>query len=192
MVIEELNHFGGKWSRKQKRKRTLSATSYLEPAVFEETADDGNAPHLEAEAISPEKLAITSHSEILETTAKPDPPMKNPRTYEKKPRHKTREDRYELKRNRMKKPSTKAAETTSRSKNKRKERSGAALSHSFTAKNVEPDRLTVRISTVIKISRTRLMIVAKTNNTSWTLHKRTCIFPSAKKRMSVMIYFLNP
>ena len=69
-------------------------------------------------------------------------------SYERRPRHKTRQDRYELKGNnkdseKMKQATKKDRGEKKQKKHKRKEKSGTALMHDFAAQNVAHDRLTV-------------------------------------------------
>ena len=143
--------------RIRRRKRKASSTiSYLEPAVVDELTDaeDGKWTPYERERIS--RLPpcdgngeLKSASGFLQrpdqTTALPEKPAES---YERRPRRKTREDRYELKdgaRDR-KKVAKKDSQEKKQKKHKRREKSGAALMHNFTAQNVSHDRLTVRWS----------------------------------------------
>ncbi|KAL8776578.1 MAG: hypothetical protein Q9213_008214 [Squamulea squamosa] len=76
-----------------------------------------------------------------------DSPDKAAKTYEKRPRRKTREDRYELKKDKKHDQTNEGrAKAHDKRKKKRKgvEKSGAALMQKFSAKNVETDRLTLR------------------------------------------------
>ena len=76
-------------------------------------------------------------------------PKKRAKQYERKPRHKTKEDKYEVKRTGRKlgiRPRTKEktnGAVKKDKKRKRKQRSGDALMHTFGAPNVAQDRLTV-------------------------------------------------
>ena len=77
-------------------------------------------------------------------------PGKSARRYEKRPRRKTKEDKYDLKqdgkqptRSRKKKDKKDCVGTKQDKKRKCKERSGDALMHTFSAPNVAQDRLTV-------------------------------------------------
>ena len=194
---EKLDMGSEKRRRKQKRKRSPSATSYLEPAVFNDTANDGsqrpnngNTRDIEVELFNSAKHSTNITSEVLDTPAKPrSRPTEDAKTYEKRPRRKTREDRYDLKNDRKKmKSNTMLVETTRRKRSKCKETSGAAMSHVFTAQNVAPDRLTVRITISFEDSESRLTAVAKTCGKARALHKRTCVFPSAKKRLLVITH----
>lgn len=77
-----------------------------------------------------------------------DWPEKSAKNYERRSRHKTREDRYDLHKDR--KPDQKKEvkpKTGIESKKKRKgvQKSGAALMQNFSAGNVETDRLTVSL-----------------------------------------------
>ena len=67
------------------------------------------------------------------------------KTYEKRPRHKTRDDRYELKEVKKSRDRSVAKERPLRKakKRRRKEKSGTALLQDFKAPNVSNDRLTV-------------------------------------------------
>lgn len=88
-----------------------------------------------------ESVDVSSPSDA--TIALPEKPLK---TYERRPRHKTREDHYELKENKKRaaaKADEKAAPRKSKKSRKRKEKSGAALMHGFSAACVDSDRLTV-------------------------------------------------
>lgn len=75
-------------------------------------------------------------------------PLRRPKeSYERKKRHKTREDRYELKQDKKDRKETEARKKTAnkkKEKHKRRAVSGTALMQDFSAKNVAPDRLTVR------------------------------------------------
>ena len=138
--------------RKRKRKAS-STTSYLEPAVVDELPDAQDDKWTPFERERTRRLPpgddgeLKSLSELLprpdKTTVLPEKPAAS---YERQPRRKTREDRYELKdgtRDR-KKVAKKDSQEKKEKKHKRREKSGAALMHSFTAQNVSHDRLTVR------------------------------------------------
>ncbi|KAL8708320.1 MAG: hypothetical protein Q9220_006795 [cf. Caloplaca sp. 1 TL-2023] len=137
-------------NRQHKRRRIHSATSsYLEPArviedrdrVFTEAKDaksDERQPRKKCRNVS----ISTTSSSIANLS-----PRKPAKTYEKRSRYKTREDKYELKQDKRR-TKAKADEGNAREKprgrrRKGRERSGAALMHNFSAKNVEPERLTV-------------------------------------------------
>ena len=141
--------------RPRKRKRKASSTiSYLEPAVVDELPDaqDGKWTPFERERTrrlpsGDDDGGLKYPSEFLrrpdQTTLLPEKPAGS---YERRPRHKTREDRYELKDGTRdkKKVAKKDSQEKKQKKHKRREKSGAALMHSFTAQNVSHDRLTVR------------------------------------------------
>ena len=139
--------------RKRKRKHSSSTTSYLEPAMFgspnmssyqkrqtnlkrqttsEDPKDNGNTPS----ALDSFRLGIQGVSSS---------PPKGTKAYERKPRHKTKKDKYDLKQNRKSEKAPVKTEKPTTKRAKRKEKSGAALLHKFTAKNVASDRLTVSI-----------------------------------------------
>ena len=88
-----------------------------------------------------------AHSPAAMSSSNIHPASRHPtRSYERRPRHKTRADRYELKQDKAAK-SLSAVQDESRrktQKRKRREKSGAMLMHEFTAQNVSHGRLTVR------------------------------------------------
>lgn len=143
--------------RARKRKRKASSTiSYLEPAVVDELTDAENGKRRPYEEERTRRLPPSVDDGVLkslsgfsrrpdQTTALPEKPAES---YERRPRRKTREDRYELKDGTRdkKKVAKKDSQEKKQKKHKRREKSGAALMHSFTAQNVSHDRLTVRWS----------------------------------------------
>lgn len=141
-------------SRKRKRKHS-SVSSYLEPATFvvrTEVGDIGcdknKAPVSQGfNAKLDENTSQSSPSSPHTSPIKPIPPKKLNKDYERRPRNRTRENRYEMKqKEEVKKRKKKKDECAPKKerKRKRKEKSGAALMHGFTAQNVAHDRLTVR------------------------------------------------
>ena len=144
-------------SRPQKRRRCRSSTSsYLEPAAAEPFSENDHArsrhstilrtvdtrPALGDEDNNSSPPA-SKHSVMLLP-----PPEELSTSYRKRPRHKTRKDRYELKESSRHAEKTKHDTKKNRKEKKpkrpkRREKSGAALMHGFTAQNVVHDRLTV-------------------------------------------------
>lgn len=133
---------------RRKRRRQLSlSSSDLEPAACfredmkkQDATEDAAAKQRRHEGRY-ENLDVLSLSNVI--IASPKEPLK---TYERRPRHKTREDRYELKENKKRntsKADEKAARPKSKKSKKRKEKSGAALMHGFSAACVDSERLTV-------------------------------------------------
>ncbi|KAL8806669.1 MAG: hypothetical protein Q9182_001197 [Xanthomendoza sp. 2 TL-2023] len=135
--------------RRQQRRKRSSSSLYLEPAVHTKTSEkaaqnltvvgSGKRGHVKQQ----DHVDIPSRA----TSITADSPEKPAKTYEKRSRHKTREDRYDLERE--KKPvrprqGDKKGQSTSRKRRKRVEKSGAALMQDFSAKNVETDRLTLK------------------------------------------------
>lgn len=148
-------------SRSRKRRRRESSTnSYLEPVTFDDPMSiDGNNRHPPMSVLDNKKLM--SCPKIFSERSTRSPSSRASSTsrrlaisYEKRPRRKTREDRYELKavnKNQKKgkeKPSEKGHKSKNHKKSRRKEKSGTALMHDFTAHNVNNDRLTVKLSCV--------------------------------------------
>lgn len=138
--------------RYRKRKRSSSATSYLEPAVADDPIEagndvrDGDATRSLPNAGPGEEIEISSSSSALSSSS--PSPVKPAKTYERRARRKTKEDRYELKQDKKaKKERVKGKKTknkeASRKRQKSSKKSGATLLHNFTAKNVASERLTV-------------------------------------------------
>ena len=144
-------------SRPRKRRRRKSSTSsYLEPAAANDLADNDHARFRHAMILrrASERPAVgdrgndSSHTASRGAEIILPSPEKLLKPYEKRPRHKTRIDRYELKESSRHSKKTKQDAKKDRGdkkqkKQKRKEKSGAALMHSFAAQNVVHDRLTV-------------------------------------------------
>lgn len=140
--------------RRKRRRKASSTTSCLEPAVPSGVTDSDNGQQMPDGRLEPSKQSpsededdrSSSGSSQRTVTAKPCP-QKPTKSYERRPRHKTREDRYELKESTgdKKRPAKDEGRKKKPKKHKRKEKSGAALMHSFTAQNVSHDRLTVRV-----------------------------------------------
>lgn len=144
-------------SHPQKRRRCRSSTSsYLEPAAAEPFSDNdhagsshstilrtaGTRPALDKEDNNSSLQAFKDSVTLL------PPPEKPSISYKKRPRHKTRKDRYELKessrhREKTEQDTKKNRKEKKPKKPKRREKSGAALMHGFTAQNVAHGRLTV-------------------------------------------------
>ena len=66
------------------------------------------------------------------------------KTYERKPRHKTRPDKYEVKTDRMAKEKSGHEKTRHKSKRRCRRKTGKTLNHEFKAPNVPQDRLTLK------------------------------------------------
>ncbi|KAL8753786.1 MAG: hypothetical protein Q9184_005320 [Pyrenodesmia sp. 2 TL-2023] len=135
---------------RRKRRRTPSSTSsYLEPAIYfrkEKERPIGQEDAWVRKGNHHQQRASTDASSTSSNAIAP--PEKPAKTYERKPRHKTREDRYDLKqdnkRSRTRKGHNKVEKHPNKKRKKRKEKSGAALMHDFSARNIESERLTVR------------------------------------------------
>ncbi|KAL8792932.1 MAG: hypothetical protein Q9195_004429 [Heterodermia aff. obscurata] len=141
-------------SRRKRRNRSVTSSSLLEYAgeSLNEEQSHERARHEESLARSHDlgrsvsELDSETGSVVREVPTIPSGPAKR---YERKPRHKTKNDKYEVKKDgkESRKRKRKKGESTSASrqdrKSKRKERSGDALMHTFSAPNVAQDRLTV-------------------------------------------------
>ena len=150
----------GTQCRPRKRRRTMSSSSScLETAAANDFSDGDHDRPSHPMTLRSAKIRLvqgdrsadisspaSQGSEIMLSS-----PEKLLKSYERRPRHKTRSDRYEFKGNDG--HGTKAKQTLKndatqkkqkkKKKHKRKEKSGAALMHDFAARNVAPDRLTV-------------------------------------------------
>jgi len=177
-------------SRPRKRRRHESPTgSFLEPAEFHEQTN------FERDACSPMDTAGNGRSRrvhrILGSSIVALPSLEKPaETYEKRPRHKTREDRYELKegnsdrREKKSKWNEKDGKDKKHKKHKRKEKSGAALMRDFSAQNVSHDRLTVSSGDALGVSmehadKTSVATIKKAR----AFRQRQSVFANPKKRL---------
>lgn len=197
----DINNDLARTGRKRKRRHS-SVSSYLEPATFtvrthvgEDFCDQKKAP------VSPRL-----HTELDDSASQPSPggpdtsainsiPREKPnKVYERRSRHRTRKNRYELKevKEAKKRKKKKNKDTSNKErKRKRKEKSGAALMHDFTAQNVAHDRLTVRLLLAIAL---RVIAVptlltefklVKIRACSGVIRQRSIIVASQKKGMYV-------
>ena len=143
----------GSSSRRRKRGRSITSSSLLESAQgsldkkhSRERSRHEESPvryHGHARYISEQESETCGF--VGEAPSMPTGPAKR---YERKPRHKTKNDKYEVKKDgkesrRRKKKEKDTGTSRQDRKSKRKERSGDALMHSFSASNVAQDRLTV-------------------------------------------------
>lgn len=138
--------------RRKRRRSPSAASSYLEPAIRVDDSDGGSddlhdATALRASHVTQQSAKIMGKlsRSSSHTLGLPEKPLE---TYERRKRHKTREDRYEPKQER-KRDNVKKREKGAREKPKRKrkhaQKSGSALMQDFAAGNVEPERLTVSL-----------------------------------------------
>ena len=142
--------------RPRKRRHSRSSTSsYLEPAAANDVSDTGSGHlgHATMQRAAHSGPALGNRGKHNSPTAcqgfeiSPSP-EKVLKSYERRPRRKTRKDHYELKEvdrdsGKTKQAVRKDREVKKQKKHKRKEKSGATLMHDFTAENVAHDRLTV-------------------------------------------------
>ena len=148
-----LAHRGDPIRTRKRKQKASSIISYLEPAAVDELPDAEDGKWTPYESERTRRLPPCDDEELKPQSGflrRPDQttalPGKLAESYERRPRHKTREDRYELKDGTRseKKAAKKDSQEKKQKKHKRREKSGAALMHSFTAQNVSHDRLTVR------------------------------------------------
>lgn len=144
-------------SQARKRRRTCrSVSSELQPAAIAEcdcTAyaakdlqDGGGAGHshnIKNVESSANLSNVSHHSAIFFSS-----PERAPDTYERRRRHKTREDRYDIKHSIARQENTagrpRKGERSGKTK-RHKEKSGEALMQDFNAANVSSERLTVSL-----------------------------------------------
>ena len=139
--------------RPRKRWRSSSLqSSYLQPTTTVELTGlsvdqcfDGKDYGKQASNAKPARINAVSQS-ATDSSTTPPIPARPAKSYERRARHKTREDRYEIKDDRKGRNATRSKDCSKRKSKKRKcnEKTGAALMHDFTAQNVSRDRLTVR------------------------------------------------
>ena len=137
---------------RNKRKRASSSSSYLEPAIAIEVGhttrhigSESRSHNHEVKArrngrsvgILPSAISYASLSQVASS------PMNLSNTYKRRPRHKTKEDRYDLRHARAHVQAPKERRTKKSIRPSRKEKTGSALLHNFAADNVASDRLTV-------------------------------------------------
>lgn len=147
----------------RKRKRNLpSASSDVEPAIFQ--------THTELKASGRVHRSITSarvDTELKESVSDSDNAFSE-NIYQRKPRRKTRKDRYDLKQDIfVKNPRKRVRESHGRERDgkqrdgksrdgerrdgKRRRKSGSAIMHEFVAENVAPKRLTVSSRSILPL-----------------------------------------
>lgn len=142
---------------KKRRISISSDTTYLQPATalgkVESESDNRNSSRRHHPGLcliniddADSASSIISSSSYSVTDYLPKKPAK---TYERRPRHKTRGDLYEKqqKKERAKAKAKNAAKTGE--KRKRKAKPGVIPTDNFMAKNVTRDRLTVRYSLIM-------------------------------------------
>ena len=133
--------------RRKRRRSPSTASSSLKPALQVEESEE------ESEDVEDPRTYKTSHAirkpsgeRMSSSILVSELPEKPSKTYERRKRHKTREDRYEMKggaKRAKTQKSEKEAGAKPKKKKKRIQKSGSALMEDFNAGNVQPDRLTV-------------------------------------------------
>ena len=148
---EHLDH--GVSSLTRKRRCEASSSSILEPAgVCLDREQSHRGPRYKEERMSHCEQDHSSEAGSGMSEFDPDAASlseKPTKQYGRRPRHKTKDDKYEVKQPGRKSEKHKAkkkqpdGKVKQGKKRKRKERSGDALMHKFSAPNVAQDRLTV-------------------------------------------------
>lgn len=141
-------------SRPRKRKRRRSSTgSYLEPAEVQEPIDlercAGRSVKEAKNGVGRRRHPGSLPEHLSESSVATAPIQEKPtKSYVRRLRHKTRDDRYELKeghdaRKKKTKLNKEEGEDKKYKKHKRKAKMGAAIMDDFSAQNVSHNRLTV-------------------------------------------------
>ena len=142
---------------KKRRRYDFSSSPLLQPAELLETESSRRGlsdDEALAKSHKRKRILLDQSSQASESLVVVESLHKEPtKSYERRPRHKTKNDKYELKQDgkRPSKRKKKSEESTTNvpkkgKKRKRKERSGDALMHNFSAPNVAQNRITVRTS----------------------------------------------
>ncbi|KAL2064991.1 hypothetical protein VTL71DRAFT_4131 [Oculimacula yallundae] len=156
LILDSANSHG---ILKEKRKRHSSSDSSLlevpaRPRSYQLKRDDPqpalfNPPEIQPTPTRKKQRVGSSDSSL---TNRSDVPDHTKETFERRARHKTREDRYEAKKKEPKKSKTRG-ETPSRKKREKRgdrakvaKKAGEELIQKFNSKNISQDRLTIRPS----------------------------------------------
>ena len=137
-------------------------------AVTVKQPEDPSTPARKRQRIAPSDSGLSGH------VSTPIPPKE---TFEKRPRHKTREDKYEPKKKKEKKQKKASVDKTSSRKREKKgdrkkgaaKKAGDELIQNFSSNNISQDRLTV--STPAFSVRNRLILLDPTLQRSWIVQQ---------------------
>lgn len=143
---DELTYDSGARKRKANRRRPESLSSLLEPAENNLQLGQEDVEREELYNLSASTKDHQTHNDGTEAGSMSRvTPTKETRSYERRSRRKTRENRYNVEKDakRLAKKPKRDDATRKEKKRKRKEKSGNTLMHDFSASNVAKDRLTV-------------------------------------------------
>ena len=135
--------------RRHKRRRTSSEPSYLEPVITkrshkprEYSKEKHQKRHRSIMRHKDDSDAIEVYSDTDVFSASVASSLVRPsRTYMRRPRHKTKDDKYNVHQEKMNRRQKEKEGT--RTKHRHREKSGTELLQNFSANNVAQDRLTV-------------------------------------------------
>ena len=132
-----------------KRYHSSPASSYLEPAMDIVSGYDLKEPNIVKSRDKRRRDTSSSATSHSSQSAALLTKEQRSRIYERRPRHKTREDRYDLKQTKEHRKSRKYKKKKQEASGKypRNGKTGTALLHNFVAGNVASDRLTMRMDT---------------------------------------------
>ena len=177
-----------------KRKRSSSATPYLEP-MHDPITRVGHIDRAETRTrsrrVAARKGPMHNISQSSSSTSTSNNVSEHgletlEKTYRRRPRHKTRKDLYEYKPTKEKKEKRKkesARRGKKQKKHQRHEKSGNALLHSFTASNVHANRLTVSQVNKIQSFVTSKICLAEAGRESWSVLEGSCLFTNSTTRL---------
>lgn len=137
-----------------KRKRSVTSLSSCPdpaaPSEFSQSRKDKHRKHHSLSTEVREHHRDESSSESSKPETSLDTPAPSPaqvrKSYERRPRHKTRQDKYEIKHGKQKEKQSTERKVTSKNHKRRakhRDKAGAALLHNFSAENIASDRITV-------------------------------------------------
>ncbi|KAI9698412.1 MAG: hypothetical protein M1836_003992 [Candelina mexicana] len=132
---------------KQKRKRESSSdSSFLEADTRRTLHMPTTVDHHRPRAIQADKRRVSQEGALSYASASTASTEKLDRRYHRRPRHKTRADRYDPTLPEGRKPKPKKLKVTKHIKKQRSRKEPAPLLHDFSAQNVSGERLTLKPS----------------------------------------------
>ena len=137
---------------RNKRRRVSSSSSYLEPAIIDEPTEVASRLHREnhrrdqgTETRHERRRQEVPSSDVsdIPLSRMTSSPAKQLKPFERRSRHRTKEDRYVLKDVTAHVQEAKEKRRKKSTRLSRKEKTGSVLLHNFAADNVASERLTV-------------------------------------------------
>ncbi|KAF2835499.1 hypothetical protein M501DRAFT_1019775 [Patellaria atrata CBS 101060] len=159
---------------KRKRSHTDSSLLQAQPACKRSLRGD-------IDSDAEEKLLKTSSDALLDPGSSASESSTPSNKYQRKPRHKTRPDLYEVKEKSRAKPvndggNGKRRKSKRKTRKRKEDRQGTGLVQAFRAKNVASERLTVRSKRTVFLKRTLIgNLLVKTMRASGNVRERSRI-----------------